>query len=374
MKLKNLLALLCIAALLLPVGTLGETEEPKITELFEYSGLVTLIGSGDLASYCFVSTEVPPASDAADWLPLEDNRVTVFKLDGAYTAFVMDSRGRISSGVPITVGTNFLYVIDAEGLEYPKQPLSEVLIEKGSSVDYINEIVAKNAALAGMYTRNAAVMAAVTLESELAKLGLTVPYLLGGSYQREDDWGVNPDWGKRLDRAVTSGSETFYHQGMHCVAILTWSLKQAGINVVNTATGSIIGKTGSIDYEGDNELALDRGQGGDIITTRTGHAFMILDRMDIDGDGYFDGYLTLEMVSPCMTLAVHSLYSIRNCTLYDMSATFSDSGRYKNSARYFEGSYLIPKDAWPDYMQAADEGAAQLRARERLLVGLGLDR
>ncbi|MDO4564797.1 MAG: hypothetical protein Q4C04_04210 [Clostridia bacterium] len=374
MAIKRLVALFCIAAFLLPVCAFGESDEaPRIVELYEYNGLVTLKSEGGEA-YCFVQTDVAPAGDAADWMPLTDNQITVFKIDGDYTAFVRDAQMRVSEGVPIRVQTKYLYVLDGEGLAYPKEPMSEALVKAGSSVDAINEAVAKNVALAGMYTRNGAVTAAVTLKSELAKLGLTVPYLIGGTYQGEDDWGIDPDWGKRLSSAVTSGSETFWHRGLHCVAVLTWSLKQAGINVVNTTTGSIIGKTGSVNYEADNRIALDRGQGGDIITTGTGHSFMIIDRMDTDGDGYFDGYLTLEMISPRMTLTIHTLYSIRNCTLYDMSATFADVGRYRNAARYWEGSYLIPQEAWPAYLVEANEGADEARAKERLLVGLGLDR
>lgn len=367
----GLLALLCA-----PFSLAASAQKPVITDITEIRGLVTISAQSEipLKAYCLVWIDRAPPADSADWLPMSGDSVTVFKTDGQYTAFVQDEEGNVSEGKACAVSCGFLTVIDAEGLTYPTEPLSQVLLEKGSSLEEVNGVVYENVALAGMYTRNAAVIAAVTLASELAKLGLTVPYLLGGSYQAETDWGLNPDWGKELAKPVRNRYETFNNQGMHCVAILTWSLKQAGLNTVNSGTFSAIGKNGAHSREGDNVIAYNKGQGGDIFTTGTGHSFMILDRLDQDGDGYFDSYLTLEMISPRMTLAVHAAYSIRYLTLYDMSAVFDDTGAYRRYAKYWENTYYIPREAWPLQLQQAAEKARETRAVEKFLVKLGLER
>jgi hypothetical protein len=137
------------------------------------------------------------------------------------------------------------------------------------------------------------------------------------------------------------------------VAIVVWAYKQAGINLVNNITDSIVGKNGSLKWEDDNAVAFNAGRGGDIITANTGHAMLILDRLDTDLDGAEDSYLVLEMINPSMTLHIHSFQSLRNYTIYDMSAVFANTGRFMRASRFWSNTYFIPSSAWPDYFLEA---------------------
>jgi len=331
----------------------GDLDAPKIRSVSVQNGVVTLKASGDAVACCFTQGTQPPEPDSPDWIALSDGSIRIFKVDGTYQVFVKDADGQVGTPRTVTVVSGYNFLLDAEGLTVLDEPIEDYLSARGSSVDQIDRYVAAHTALAGLQTRSGVVTAAVSFATALADLDMALPYQLYGTYQAEDDWGVNPAWGTSLSKPIEDDYGTYRVHGMHCVAIVVWTFKQAGINLVNNITGSIVGKNGSLNWEGDNAVAFNAGRGGDIVTAKSGHAMLILDRLDTDLDGAEDSYLVLEMINPSMTLHIHSFQSLRNYTVYDMSAVFSNTGRMKRATRFWSDTYFIPQSAWPDYLLEA---------------------
>jgi hypothetical protein len=354
---KRLLAVLIVLFILFSPASAsaesGESGAPEILSVFVQSGVVTLRASESAVSCCFTQGTTAPDADSPDWIALEDGGIHIFKMDGTYRVFVKNEHEQIGSPRTVTVVSSYNYLLDAEGLSVLDEPIEDYLSARGSSVDQINSYVAAHTATAGLQTRSGVATAAVSFATSLASLDLALPYQLYGTYQGEDDWGVNPAWGTRLGSPIIDDYGTYRVHGMHCVAIVVWAYKQAGINLVNNITGSIVGKNGSLRWEGDNAIAFNAGRGGDIVTAKSGHAMLILDRLDTDLDGAEDSYLVLEMINPSMTLHVHSFQSLRNYTVYDMSAVFSNTGRMMRASRFWSNTYFIPQSAWPDYLREA---------------------
>ncbi len=349
-------ALISLCILVLPAAALadgGTSDAPKILSAFTQNGIVTLQATSDAAACCFTQGTQAPDVDSPDWLAMEDGYLRIFKVDGTYRIFVKDESGRIGQPRTVTVVSNYNYLLDAVGLTILDEPIDDYLSAHGSSADQINRYVAAHTVTAGLQTRSGVVAAAVSFATALADLDLALPYQLYGTYQGEDDWGVSPAWGTRLSTPITDHYGTYRVHGMHCVAIVVWAYKQAGINLVNNITDSIVGKNGSLNWEDDNAVAFNAGRGGDIITAKTGHAMLILDRLDTDLDGAEDSYLVLEMINPSMTLHIHSFQSLRNYTIYDMSAVFENTGRMMRASRFWSNTYFIPRSAWPDYLLEA---------------------
>lgn len=346
---------------------------PVIACAYARRGVVHVeLAAGGAAAYAFTVVETQPAADSPDWADAGGaRRFSAFKSDGDYFLWVRGADGSVSEPYPVAVRSGYRYVLRAEGLEALTEPLDGFLEAKGSSVDALNAAIAEDVADAGLYTRCGVVTAAVSLVSRLAEYGVSAPYQGRGAYQDEEDWGVNPDWGARLRTPTTDGNGTYYYTGMQCVASIVWAYKQAGVNLSNSAAGSAIGTCGEREKRGDNEIGFDEGQSGDIVQNG-GHYLMIVDRLDTDGDGADDSYLTYEMNAPHLAFLVLTFRQVRYRTFFSMDAVFENAGRLRDKARFWEGTFHIPDTAFPAYLtEAAADGGAR-RALDRLLAALGL--
>lgn len=359
-----------------PIATDPATPDPGapvIACAYARRGVVHVeLAAGGAAAYAFTVVETQPAADSPDWADAGGaRRFSAFKSDGDYFLWVRGADGSVSEPYPVAVRSGYRYVLRAEGLEALTEPLDGFLEAKGSSVDALNAAIAEDVADAGLYTRCGVVTAAVSLVSRLAEYGVSAPYQGRGAYQDEEDWGVNPDWGARLRTPTTDGNGTYYYTGMQCVASIVWAYKQAGVNLSNGAAGSAIGTCGEREKRGDNEIAFDEGQSGDIVQNG-GHYLMIVDRLDTDGDGADDSYLTYEMNAPHLAFLVLTFRQVRYRTFFSMDAVFENTGRLRDKARFWEDTFHIPDTAFPAYLtEAAADGGAR-RALDRLLAALGL--
>ena len=331
---------------------------------------VTMQNGRIAADCCFTSVDCLPAADSPDWTPVNSGTFSLFKSDGTYVLWVRDEAGTVCASQPVTVNSGFRYVIRAEGMTALHEPLAGFLEANGSSVDAINVAISRDVAAAGMYTRCGVVTAGVSLVSRMAGWGASVVYQGRGAYQQEDDWGVNPAWGARLANPTQDGNGTYYYTGMQCVASIVWAYKQAGMNLVNGA-GSAIGTLGEREKRGDNRIEYDRARSGDIVQNG-GHYLMIVDRLDTDGDGADDAYLTYEMNAPHLAFLVLTFRQVRYRTFFGMDAVFENTGRLRSKSRIWEDTFRIPLDAMPDYLQQAAGAEDARRALDALLTDLGM--
>ena len=369
------LSVLLLTAALCPAGAAHaqETGAPRIACAYASGGVVHVeLAEGTAEACCFTVIEREPEAASPDWLPCGGaQRFSVFKSDGTYYLWVRDAAGRVGEPWPITVCSGFRYVIRAEGLTALTTPMEEFLAGQDTSVEALNAAISRDVAAAGPYTRCGVVTAAVSLVSRMAAYGASVPYQGRGAYQDEADWGVNPAWGARLRTPTTDGNGTYYYTGMQCVAAIVWACKQAGLNLSNSGAGSNIGACGEREKSGDNRIAYDAARGGDIVQNG-GHYLMVVDRLDTDGDGADDAYLTYEMNAPHLAFLVLTFRQVRYRTFYDMEAVFENAGRLRDRARFWEDTFRIPETAFPAYLAEAFAGGGRQRALDRLLYGLGL--
>ena len=297
-----------------------------------------------------------PETDHPDWRPCSGFGCSFFKTDGSYYIHVRDEAGEISDAVPFTVESGFLYVTEAEGLGHLMQPIEDFLAENNDSIDAFNKRIAKSATDAGLFTRAAVANVSMTLLSDMARYRMTLSYEPRGDYTAENEWGVSPGWGTRFSPAKQDSAGTYRNKGMDCGRIIIWAYKQAGLNInFSPGYGSIV-HSGFHKQIDDNEIPLNAGDTADIIRTKTGHTMMILDRVDTDDDGLSDSYLVLEMESPYLKLKLRSLYSVRLCQLFDMSAVFDDTGYLKTQKKWWSGSFRIPTEAFPSYYDLSGTG------------------
>lgn len=363
---KRVWALLLIA-LLFPLMPAEATADLEVAEVYALNGVVTFTASAPISGYCFTKVNIEPASDSPDWMAASGTKVSVFKMDGDYYLWLRDESGSVSLPRALKVTSSYTYAIDAVGLQSLTEPAKNVF----ASLDEGNSFLYRNVTEAGMYTRNGVLSAAASLLTVFAAAGKTVPYQAGGSYQGEEDWGINPEWGAKLASPVTDANGTYYYTGMQCVASLVWAYKQAGLNLSNSAAGFHLDRVGSATKNGDNRINYTEAKGGDIIVNKA-HYLMVFDRLDTDLDGVDDAYLTFEMRAPDLLIMVHTFRSIRYLEVYNMDAVFSDAGRLKDKARFWEGTLHIPEEGWPALLQQANAHSQERLAAKRLMSALGL--
>lgn len=367
-----------------PSGTLtaptdsGETESAAVFGIayaYAKGGVVTVEMAAGMraADCCFTLAEIEaaPAADSPDWMPVDAEIFSVFKTDGAYRVWVRDADGLVAEPYAVTVNSGFNYVIQAEGLTSLEEPLSDFLAANGSSVEELNAAISADVAAAGLNTRCGVVTAAVSIVSHMAEYGASVTYQAYGTYQDENDWGVNGEWGSRLKKPLVDSNGTYYYSGMHCVASIVWAYKQAGVNLSNTGAGTAIAMCGERERKEDNKIAYNMARGGDI--GQFGHhLFMVVDRLDTDGDGVDDAYMTYEMQAPSLVFLVFTFQQLHRRTFFSMDAVFENEGRLQSRARFWENTFFISEDALPAYLTDAVADSAEQRPLERLLRGLGL--
>ena len=99
---------------------------------------------------------------------------------------------------------------------------------------------------------------------------------------------------------------------------------------------------------------------------------MVVDRLDTDGDGADDTYLTYEMWAPHLTFLTLTFRQVQGRKAFSMDAVFEDTGWRREKAKFWEGSFRIPQDAFPAYLYDAVRNESLDREFKELLNALGL--
>jgi hypothetical protein len=156
---------------------------------------------------------------------------------------------------------------------------------------------------------------------------------------------------------------------MQCVASIVWAYKQAGMNLSSEAN-SEIGTLGERTRAKDNRIDYDRAESGDIVKSG-GHYLMVIDRLDRNGDGVDDAYLTYEMWAPHLTMLILSFSQIRGREFFSMDAYFDGTGRNARKVFYWKNTFRIPYDVLPQYLRDAVESEKLEQSYAKLLQELG---
>lgn len=327
-----------------------------------------------MQDYCFTKAGLKPGENSRDWFDVSDtgepsDSLHTFKYDGQYTLWTRDAEGNRYDSIDVVVVSGFRYPVRAEGLDYVRQSVKSILKEKGTSVDEMNRAISRDIAAAGLYTRAGVVTSGVSLISHMAKLGLSIVYQGHGAYQAARNWGINPNWGAKLETPTSDPNGTYYYTGMQCVASIVWAYKQAGMNL-SSEVNSEIGTLGERTRARDNRIDFDRAESGDIVKSG-GHYLMIVDRLDQNGDGADDAYLTYEMWAPHLTFLILTFKQIHGREFFSMDAFFDNTGRNKKKAAYWKNTFCIPYENLPQYLKEAVESEKLEQDYSKLLSKLG---
>lgn len=362
--LKKVLCLLLLLSLL-PLPALGE-EALQVETLSVEGGVVRFTTSRPITACCFTRVEVEPALDSPDWIEREGSSFSYFKYDGEYYLWLRDAHDNISSPYPFTVVSGYHYYIDAEGLSPLYTPAQEVL-----DIDDANAYIYEQVVQAGLYTREGVLSAGAAVLSYLGERGYALPYQSGGTFQEEEDWGIDPQSGSKLSQPISDSNGTYRYRGMHCVAAIVWTYKLAGINLSNTQCNWRIFELGASVREGDNQISYNKAIGGDLAFTGT-HTLMIFDRLDKDGDGMDDTYLCYEMRSPTLLIMERSIEGMRYLPIYSMETVFQNQSQFVRYARFWPDTLFIPEETFPELLQQAIAQSEQKKAAQHFLKEMGM--
>lgn len=327
---------------------------------------VTLAENSNATEYCFQYPGTVPDEASYDWLPItnmENNTFHCYKYDGEYDLYVRNNEHQLSNKARVVVNSGYHYTFDGNEMRILPYSLSTFLTRNNSSIEEMNRYIAKEVIDAGWQTREGVAIAALSTISFLADYGMAIPYQGFGAFQFEKNWGVNPAWGQELLEAVDNGTGPDYHVGMQCVGGCVWAFKQAGINLSNPNVTWQIGKNGETKYIGDYEWASDniidyrRARTGDLVQIKS-HYRTILDRLDTDGDGVCESYLSFEMHKPgevgYFTCRITPMYTVsyRDRNVFNMDNVYTGIGHQQNHCAYWKTT-LIPDEALPQYIKEA---------------------
>lgn len=324
---------------------------------------VELTENSDAIEYCFQYPGTKPQEDSFDWLPitnLNNNVFHCFKYDGEYDIYVRNTKHIISAPFRIKVDSGYTYTFDANNVKPLSYALSCFLEEHNTSLDVMNQYITNEIMEAGWQTREGVAVSALSCISYLAEYGVGIPYQGFGAYQYEKQWGANPEWGAWLPEPVNNGTGPDYHVGMQCVGGCVWAFKQAGINLYNVNVSWQIGRCGETNAayaegKSDNIIDYRKARTGDLVQINS-HYRTIMDRIDSDGDGVCESYLSFEMhkgsdtgcltcrIVPMNTLQRHGRY------VFNMDNVYNGNGWAQKFMLYWQSS-LIPYDVLPEYIK-----------------------
>lgn len=121
-----------------------------------------------------------------------------------------------------------------------KTALKDFLPMNKSSISEINESIKQNVLKAGVGTRAGVAVAATSLINFMARYDVRIPYTFGGGHGGyplkgygkpiRNYYGVDPDWGQRIDSYDYSYHRVYEYYGPDCSSFVNWAMKNGGMN------------------------------------------------------------------------------------------------------------------------------------------------
>ena len=315
-----------------------------------------------MAGYYFGVIDKEPAADNYDWVETSDLVLRMTKWPGTYYFWVRDTEGNAYGPTKIELPEDYYHTyLLRENTNWPKMKLSRWLPEHGSSVEEVNNVIAEAMAKAGAFTREGVVVGVMTQISFFQERGIQIPFFDYGNYPfREDSWYLNPDWGyvygssKHDQDMVWGRTKPDVEGGTNCSGFVHYAFRLAGINTVYTNKE---GDAGGILGKDSRRASPYSGLAGDILTSRTHHEMLLIDKYDDDKDGLSDGYIVAESAKDTGGIGYKKhdfkTYS-KFCYVWNMDGAFYDTAE-PNKYMKFWHDYHAPVAAWPDYFKKAVE-------------------
>ena len=203
----------------------GNTNDSKsyITSIKNDGPIITIKtkNNSGIKGYYFSYSSKRPKKEKGGYLETNKTTIDVVRLPGTTYVWVEDSKGNISKAETIKIDNNVLLKFSKKNYKTLQgTSLSDYLKSKGWSVKEYNKLIARSIRANGLFNKESAAVAAVSLQGVLGqKYGIKLPYKSAGIYRK---FGINPLWGK---------SSNSYNYGMDCSAFVTWTYVQAGWDI-----------------------------------------------------------------------------------------------------------------------------------------------
>ena len=318
-----------------------------------------------MAGYYFGVIPKEPAADNYDWVETQDRYLRLTKWPGSYYFWLRDTEGNTYGPTAVDLPTdyyniNFLH----ENQGYPKAAISTYLPEAcGTTVEEVNAAIAENVAKAGAFTREGVIIGVMSHISLFQGMGLQIPFFHFGYWPfKETGWYLNPDWGtvysnSKHDQDVYYGRvKADKEMGTNCSGFVHYAFRLAGLNTVYYNAEGNAG--GIADFEKKNSSMRARpyyGLAGDVMTSRTDHEMLIMDKYDDNKDGLSDGYIVAESSYDTGGIGYNKMpfdtYS-RFCDVWNMDGAYYNTGKQTKQMKYWF-DYHAPRSSWPDFFAAA---------------------
>lgn len=217
----------------------------------DVKGKVLIDKKGDVFQTSYTNNESQQFINMAnDGKTFDEILATVYAESNGLSSAECNSYGNIDYGD---------YVLSSDGDEILHEPLDEFLESKGSSLEELNYLIAKNVQNAGYGTRAGVVAAAVTLIGELGnKYDVRVPYYWsGGHYDGVVD-GALGYWGSNSCHFYANGQH-YNYCGLDCSGFVPWAIKNGGFNISQMLAGDFVYLAGAKKVSLKNEPVLEPG-------------------------------------------------------------------------------------------------------------------
>ena len=347
-------------------ATAGEEPRLEVVDVSVEQGVIINIElkaqNCRMAGYYFGVIDKQPAADNYDWVPTSDLVLRMTKWPGTYYFWVRDTEGNAYGPTKIELPTEYyLTNLLHANQGYPKKKLSLYLPEQGSSVEEANATIAEAMARAGAFTREGVVVGVMTQISLFQSYGVQIPFFDYGNYPfREASWYLNPDWGyvygnSKHDQDIYWGrTKPDVEGGTNCSGFVHYAFRLAGVNTVYTNKN---GDAGGILGKNSKRASAYSGLAGDILTSRTHHEMLLIDKYDDNKDGLSDGYIVAESAKDTGGIGYKKhdfkTYS-RFCDVWNMDEAFYNTAEPNKNMKFWN-SYHAPVSSWPDYFKQAVE-------------------
>lgn len=216
--------------------TKEETEEetnkdaPTIEGISKDGVLVTISAKknkSDIAGYYFSYTNELPDKTTGGYIATSDDNIELVRILGTTYVWVEDKDGNISEPQTVSVDSSDILVTSGDDYTMLKGTTLESYLEShGSSIQELDNLMARSVRAAGLYSKEAVATSALSFTQTLArKYKIKIPYQSAGLRTVP---GAKPEWGGAR-RNPKADNEKYY--GLDCSAFANWVYANAGFGV-----------------------------------------------------------------------------------------------------------------------------------------------
>ncbi len=285
-------------------GNSSENNTSKENNLsLNKNGTYITLKNSDVTGYYFSNSKENISVNDSKWISSTKEDIDFVLLPGEYYIYSKNSSGSISEK-HININTSDIVVTnDVADISLLKTDLSEYLLSKGSSLEQLNDAIARSVYIAGGSTKSGAAAASLALTQILYKnYKIKIPY--GNTHGVHLVKGAVSSWGS----TNVSGNEKkakFNNVGIHCGGFVSWSYYQA-----NFSMNSGIGSSAQLCRWSYGDLKRitnsNKGSIGDVLTYATecdkGKHVAVINAIDSIGYYYTEANASLSVINEVRTL------------------------------------------------------------------------